>query len=345
MRPLLLCLVLLSAGFAGTPAGAPPPAGDSPRIVAIGDVHGASEAFAAILAKAGLIDGEKKWIGGNAILVQTGDMTDRGAGMKEALDLLMSLEQQARKAGGRVHAILGNHEVMNLTGEMRDVTPEIFATFGGAAAMREAFSPKGTYGKWLRTKPIVAEIDGTIFMHAGINPEYTKDSVDELNRRVRRELQQWDAGVKLLEQRKLVPRAPTLMQATDAARREIARINAAAAEGTAPPDALEVGTTLLPVANIITSPLFAEQGPLWFRGFNTWPDAEGSTRMAALLQKLGARRFVTGHSVQPDGRITQRFGGSLFLIDTGMLGGRFFPGGRPSALVFDAGSPRPLYLH
>ena len=54
--------------------------------------------------------------------------------------------------------------------------------------------------------------------------------------------------------------------------------------------------------------------------------------MAALLQKFRVKRFVTGHTPQPAGRITKRFGGSLFLIDTGMLGGKFYPGGRGSAL-------------
>src|SRR5687767_13511282 len=76
---------------------------EAARIIAIGDVHGAAESFAAILKKAGLIDGQQRWAGGKAVLVQTGDMSDRGKGMRAALDLLMSLEDQARKAGGRVH--------------------------------------------------------------------------------------------------------------------------------------------------------------------------------------------------------------------------------------------------
>ncbi len=116
---------------------------DAQRIVAIGDVHGAADAFVSILTTAGLIDANKQWIGGRTILVQTGDVTDRGAGTRAALDLLMSLEKQAAKAGGRVHALLGNHEVMNLTGHMRDASPEIFASFGGEAATRQAFGPDG----------------------------------------------------------------------------------------------------------------------------------------------------------------------------------------------------------
>ena len=95
LYPLVLALALIALRPAAATLEQPR------RIVAIGDVHGAADAFAAILTRAGLIDAEKRWIGGRAILVQTGDMTDRGAGMRDALDLLMGLENQASKAGGR----------------------------------------------------------------------------------------------------------------------------------------------------------------------------------------------------------------------------------------------------
>lgn len=316
-----------------------------PRIVAVGDVHGAAEAFAAILTAAGLIDSNKQWIGGRAVLVQTGDVTDRGAGTRAALDLLMSLEKQAAKAGGRVHAVLGNHEVMNLTGEMRDATPEIFASFGGEAAMREAFGPEGHYGRWLRTKPIIASVDDTIFMHAGISPAESTQSISDLNNRVKRDVEQWDAGVRLLQKLKLVPGSPEFNQVVSAARAEIERLNALVAAGEEiPSDAPRVAAALLPLANIGESSLFAVEGPLWFRGYATWTEEEGAPQVAALLKRYRARRFVTGHSPQRDGRITERFGGAMFLIDTGMLGKPYFPTGRPSALVIEADSPRALYL-
>src|SRR5690606_4092364 len=71
---------------------------------------------------------------GRATLVQTGDYTDRGADVRKVLDLLMRLEREARAAGGRVITLLGNHEVMNLIGEWRDVTPEICASFATPAS-------------------------------------------------------------------------------------------------------------------------------------------------------------------------------------------------------------------
>ncbi len=71
------------------------------RLVAIGDIHGASGQFHALLQTLGLIDASYRWIGGTATLVQTGDFTDRGAGIRPVMDLLMRLEAEADEAGGR----------------------------------------------------------------------------------------------------------------------------------------------------------------------------------------------------------------------------------------------------
>ena len=343
-RILLSALVSLLA-LAVPSASVTPSAADqrSPqRVVAIGDVHGADTSFAAMLKKAGLIDEQQRWIGGKAILVQTGDMTDRGTGMRAALDLLMSLEKQASKAGGRVHALLGNHEVMNLVGEMRDASPEIFATFGGEAAMREAFGPRGTYGRWLRSHSVVAEIEGSIFMHAGIDPSFSDASIGDINRRARREIAQWDEGVRFLERRKLVEASPRFLDAVQAAQKELDRLMSSATREE--PDVQRDAAVLFALANIGTSSLFSPNGPLWFRGFASWTDTEGEAHVSALLRKFRADRFVTGHTVQPQGRITERFGGKLFLIDTGMLNGKFFPSGKPSALEIIDRAARPLYL-
>ena len=125
---------------------------------------------------------------------------------------------------------------------------------------------------------------------------------------------------------------------------EIERLNATVATGKVPPDAPKVAAALLPLANIGQSSLYAAEGPLWFRGYSTWTDEEGAPQMAALLRRYRVRRFVTGHNPQRDGTITERFGGTMFLIDTGMLGKPYFPAGRPSALVIENDTPRPLYL-
>jgi hypothetical protein len=121
LRPIAAALlsVLALAASASAPA----------RVVAIGDVHGAFTEFVTILQRAGLIDGKRRWSGGSATFVQIGDLLDRGPRTRECLDLVMDLEKQAPKAGGAVIPLLGNHEAMNVMGDVRYVTPEIYRTF------------------------------------------------------------------------------------------------------------------------------------------------------------------------------------------------------------------------
>ena len=126
-------LALLATGGTPAPAAAQP---DSGRVVAVGDIHGAGDELRAILQETGLIDGERRWSGGTATLVQTGDITDRGPQVREIIDLLMRLEDEARDDGGEVRVLLGNHEAMNMMGDVRDVTPAIFAAFASEDAER-----------------------------------------------------------------------------------------------------------------------------------------------------------------------------------------------------------------
>lgn len=127
-----LCLLLLVVAATAT--------AQSGRVVAIGDVHGAEDELRALLQAADLIDGNQRWIGKDATLIQTGDLTDRGHGVRAVLDLLMRLEREAADAGGRVVVLLGNHETMNLMANLRDTTPELLAAFAGPDSMvhREA---------------------------------------------------------------------------------------------------------------------------------------------------------------------------------------------------------------
>jgi hypothetical protein len=99
------------------------------RVVAIADSHGAYPEFVGILQRVGLIDGNRQWIGGSTVFVQLGDVIDRGKGSRACLDLLMDLERQAPKQNARVIPLLGNHEVMNLMGDLRYVVPADYQAF------------------------------------------------------------------------------------------------------------------------------------------------------------------------------------------------------------------------
>jgi hypothetical protein len=119
---LLALAALLLPGIA-FPQAAPQ------RIVAVGDLHGDYEAWRAIAGAAGLIDAKGNWTGGKTTLVQSGDIVDRGPDSLKILRDLMRLQKEASKRGGRVIVLVGNHEAMMITGDLRYVHPGEYAAF------------------------------------------------------------------------------------------------------------------------------------------------------------------------------------------------------------------------
>src|SRR5437899_5638942 len=128
IRVLVSVLAVLMLG-----AAAPAPAQSAwdhvARVVVMGDLHGDYAKFHDMLKQAGLIDARDRWSGGATHLVQVGDVPDRAPDTRRILDLLIRLEPQARRAGGYVHALIGNHEAMNMEGDLRYTTPGEFAAF------------------------------------------------------------------------------------------------------------------------------------------------------------------------------------------------------------------------
>ena len=375
---------LLVALLAGLLCVSPALTAQAPsRIIAIGDIHGSIDGLTSILKVVGLIDGNNAWSGGKATLMQTGDYMDRGEQTRAVLDLLMALEKQAADAGGRATSLLGNHEVMNLIGENRDATREIYATFAdassekrraqawddyaalakrkqqkgepvptvyaqtreawltthpvGFAEYKEALSPKGKYGQWLRSKSMVTTVDGSIFMHAGIAPEQVPAKLDDLNGQLKDEIRKMDRFVDDLIEQKLATREFTLQEILQVASNEIGLANArmaAAKQSGKEVDRSQINVALLTQAQEILKidswlSINAEKA-LWYRGLSTLKDDQAGGPFAALLQRYGAKRFVTGHTPQANRSITVRFGGRAVLIDTGMLTAVYK--GRPSAL-------------
>ena len=362
-------IIVLGSAFALTQP-------QSSRIVAIGDVHGAAAPFVEILQAAGLIDSRRRWIGGTTRLIQTGDFLDRGAHVREVLDLLMRLEEEAARAGGRAEALLGNHEGMNLLRDFRDVSADAFAAFaderserrrtrafddhaaiakrGGTTLDRDewmrshppgfveyadAFRPAGRYGRWLRSRKVAVKVDDGVFMHAGI-AHADAAALDDVNRTVERELRAWDEATAGLQRARLITPYFTLAEIVNAAFGELQRLAIAQRNNEAfePHVTREYVDRLQQLVKIDTWALLAPEGPLWYRGY-----AIGGTdlqpQFEAVLQRLGAARVVVGHTVQQNGRITGRFGGRVLLIDTGMV----FPKGRASALELLDGKLTAIY--
>jgi hypothetical protein len=141
----LLFLVLIGMASAGPPQT---PADQREAVVAIGDVHGDFDDFVIILQRAGLIDPQHHWSGGQTTFVQVGDLLDRGPKPREVMDLVISLEKEAPKAGGRVISLLGNHEMMNIMGDLRYVTAENYAAYADSNSKERQASAYQEYVKW-----------------------------------------------------------------------------------------------------------------------------------------------------------------------------------------------------
>jgi hypothetical protein len=147
-RALVTSLVL-SLGVAWC-APVPAPVESTNSVVAVGDVHGDFDDFLLILQRVGVVNGQQHWIGGQATLVQVGDMLDRGPKVREVMDLLMSLEREAPKTGGKAVVLLGNHEVMNIMGDLRYVTSVNYASFADNDSEKRRQSAYKEYVKWYK---------------------------------------------------------------------------------------------------------------------------------------------------------------------------------------------------
>jgi len=188
-------------GPAAPPADAARPAPE--RLVAIGDLHGDLDATRRVLRLAGAIDAKDAWTGGKLVVVQTGDAVDRGDDDRAILDLLERLKGEALKAGGELLAMSGNHEIMNAMFDFRYVTPGAFATFGDvmpkssdakkltevnppARGRAAAFSPgSGSYAAMIASRPVIARVGETWFVHGGILPKHVAFGVERINEETR----------------------------------------------------------------------------------------------------------------------------------------------------------------
>ena len=344
VAPLALALVTVLA--CGTWAAPAPPVEQSGtcgitttgRVVAVGDVHGAYEKYLSILRETLLIDTRQRWIGGNALLVQVGDVVDRGADSRKVLDLIRRLEGEASKAGGGVLFLLGNHEVMRMQGDFRYVHAGEYKAFesSDASALRErlyehlvgqsnnqakakgeAFDAKAFRKRFLDEIPLGSVEMQIAYSETGDYGPWlrTHDVIARVN------------GIAF------VHGGPNV----NAAAAGCAGINARARS--------EIKTVKMSDPNLTQTFIWSPDGPLWFRGLVGAPPVPSSDEdVTAVLKALGASHIVVGHTMSPSARIQVHSAGRVFQIDTGMLGGEYFPGGAPSALEIQNGSFTAVYL-
>ncbi len=171
------------------------------KIIVISDIEGNFDAFSSFLLNNKVIDNNYNWIFGNGHLLLNGDFVDRGKNVTQVLWLIYKLENQADKQGGKVHYILGNHEIMNFQGnanynkkKYKRVAQLISKNDSITVATKFMYSDKTELGKWLRSKNVIEKIGNYLFVHAGISPEILKYSVSisDINRIAR---DNWDKNL------------------------------------------------------------------------------------------------------------------------------------------------------
>ena len=292
------------------------------RVVAVGDLHGDYDVWIAIARAAGLIDQQNHWSGGTATLVQLGDVTDRGPDSLRIIRSLQQLQAEAARAGGRVIVVLGNHEAMNVIGDLRYVTPGEFASYAdersparrervylanrkqletAARAVNPNAKPSEVRQQWLAKTPLgwvehraAWSPTGALGRWAAQNPAVAKVG-DSLFVHGGLSAEYSRLGVEEINR----------------------RVAAALAAGDQSPN------------SIISDAL----GPLWYRGLVTRdprrdPDGAAAARarvqpipsiddeLTAVLAATGTKRIVIGHTPSLTG-IPITNGGRLIRVDTG----------------------------
>lgn len=293
------------------------------RLVAIGDVHGDFKQTMRALELGKVMDADGRWVGGTTVLVQVGDILDRGDNELAIMRKFASLAKQARKEGGDVLVVHGNHEIMNVLGDFRyatkgayaecaryaeakrqklveklgeenapplpetpeDVNPE---TYRGVLARRDLFLPGGEMAMRMAKNPTVLQVGDTVFAHAGIDMRVVEYGFQALND----DVAAWMAGVK---------KTPPNM-------------------------------------------VLEEKGVVWTReygGADAGVTAEASAcrRLGEALDAVGAKRLVVGHTPQQGG-VSSGCSGRLWRSDVGVSRGIY--GAKPQVIEIVNGRVRVL---
>jgi hypothetical protein len=382
-RRLACALALAAAGAAAAWAGvrSDVAGAGARRLVAIGDIHGAFNGVREILRKVELIDEKDRWVGGDAVLVQTGDFLDRGPGATKVARLLIDLQQQAPNDGGEVIVLLGNHEILNLLGDLRDVTKYILRNHvDGHSEKRLTVSCNGyaayhrrLYGLRGEKPPKQRELIEQCLAEQQLGlVEYLKEigPTGDVGRWLRtlpvavrvgdvvfvhggisgdfagRDLEQINREVRLEIKSFDLTRQHLidrqLILPTSSLADVVSMVRLLAQATADDPSRPPLSAETQHVLRFNDWLSVREDGPLWFRGYAQWSEEEGEARMPAILEALGAGHVVVGHTPQPPYHIRSRFDSGVFLIDTGML--TSFYKGHPSALEIQDGSFTAFYL-
>ena len=343
------------------------------KVVAVGDIHGAYSRFHNLLRELKLIDEKDDWSGGDTYFVSLGDLLDRGAESRKVIDLVMKLQRQASKQGGQVIQVLGNHELMVVTGDLRYVSKAEFSAFAkdetkkqrkellayfklqnpnlskeevaqqfeeaypvGYGGFVKAFSPNGVYGKWLRKAAHVVKVNDSVFVHGGLSYELNGQTLEEINSITDAILEYQDI-VENLTQKKVLPLATDYWTRLPYLQAYLAPYVEGKNKKKLPKWVKDYNRLI----ELDKSFAFSDESPMWHRGNAYCHPYSESFNVERILKQLSAERVVIGHSPRFK-HITSRFNNQVVLADTGMLEEVYR--GNATALVIQGGDTQTFTL-
>ena len=337
------------------------------RIVAIGDVHGAYDALLETLQVAEVIDSELAWSGGKTHVVFTGDLLDRGAQSRRVMDLVMRLEKEARRRGGRVHLLLGNHEVMNLTGDLRYVAEEEYAAYQDIESRRE----RERWFKEFKARQPVESVESELRAESFLRAEFNALAPPGFFGHRKAFRHNGKYGKWLLEKPFIVIVNDTafvhgglpyfvtehgLEGANVGLKKDlkyyvIAKDRLTDQKVISPVDRFKEVPALLEakrdagqvmwksqelvqaMLDLRRSPLHSAIGPTWYRGTALCSALAEDEVLQGAFAQIGASRVVIGHTSTVTRQVQQRANGRSVEIDTGMLAERY--NGSGHALIIE----------
>jgi hypothetical protein len=252
------------------------------RVVVIGDLHAdigvAREAF----QLAGATSENDDWVGGDLIIVQLGDLIGRSFEEREVLDFILDVREKAKAYGGRVHALIGNHEVFAARLVFNWVDDAAFAAYEGIPDLKlndpylegltstqrsrgAALMPGGHYARQIANFPTVLKLGDTIFVHGSVTPVWAKYGIDRINEEVSLWLK---------------------------------------------------GHTDEPESSSGKDPGKLDDRVMWSRQFSDDVDEDDCRLLEESLEILGATRMIVAHTVHEE--ITPRCDEQVWAVDVGM---------------------------
>ena len=325
-RALLLATLWVSSGFSYAQAIQDDWQGVS-RVVAIGDIHGDYQNYITVLKEAGVVNKRGKWAAGKTHVVQVGDIPDRGPDTLKIIEHLQKLEKQAKKAGGYLHLLIGNHEYMNIAGDLRYVHPGEYEAF----ETRQSKKIRNDYYAYV-LKTLEAQRDRQATNESASAPLptidddfksdwYAKHPLGFVEHRLA-----WQPGGKMAQ---WVSSHNTIIRIND-----VLFLHGGLSSDLLPMSMSDINEQIraeLRGESVEGEPLGpASHSPLWYRGLARNGELDERPVLDAVLEHFGASMIVLGHT--PDlNVITPRFDGQVVIIDTGIS--TYYGGHRASLLI------------